>query len=545
MESENGNVANDDVTAARIRALEEQVRLLNAELATILEGAKGYAIFTMDPEGVIQSWHPQAAEVFRWAAVDIVGKNVALLFTPEDREAHAPEDERERANRDGIASDVRWHLRGDESRVFISGSVHPLTDSRGRLTGFLKIGRDTTAQHISELALREREQRLRDVLDSMAEGFALFDPDFTILDVNHETLKLDGRTRDQLVGRSHWEAFPGSEDSEVGRLYKRCMLERTTGLLEHRYVWPDGKWMWVEVRVYPAAEGRLACFWRDVTDRKRIEEALRESEERFRLFGEAASDLLWIRNAETLQWEYLSPAFESIYGRDRAAILQGNDLNNWSDLIVPEDRDYALAQLGKVRQGERVTFEFRIARPDGEVRWMRNTDFPIADAEGLVRRIGGIGQDITNEKEAAEKLRESHAFHELIAGLGSDWWFTARVEVDGAVVTEQLSPGFTEQLGWTLDELTNAGGWIVTVHPDDVELAKVQMERLLAGEAIEGELRQVSKEGKLIWYHYKTQSVTDKDGRVIRIFGASRDITEQKMQEMRLAVLADISESLV
>jgi two-component system CheB/CheR fusion protein len=142
----------------------------------------------------------------------------------------------------------------------------------------------------------------------------------------------------------------------------------------------------------------------DVTDRKHADMALRETEERLRQFGEASSDVLWIRNADNLQWEYLTSAFETIYGEDRDAALKGNNLRNWVDMILPEDREHALDNIRRVRQGQRVTFEYRITRPsDGQVRWLRNTDFPLWDAAGNVQRIGGIGHDSTLEKEAVDR----------------------------------------------------------------------------------------------------------------------------------------------
>jgi PAS domain S-box-containing protein len=140
-------------------------------------------------------------------------------------------------------------------------------------------------------------------------------------------------------------------------------------------------------------------------ERARAEAALRVSEARFRQFGGASSDVLWIRNAETLQWEYLSPAFETIYGQARDDVLNGDTLDGWAELIVPEDRDRALASIARVRAGEHVTFEYRIRRPsDGGIRWLRDTDFPLVDETGRVQRIGGIGHDATGEKAAAERM---------------------------------------------------------------------------------------------------------------------------------------------
>jgi two-component system CheB/CheR fusion protein len=150
----------------------------------------------------------------------------------------------------------------------------------------------------------------------------------------------------------------------------------------------------------------LVEFVLDVTQQHEAREALRESEERLRRFGEASSDVLWIRHAETLQWEYLSPAFEAIYGVSREAALTGDTLRRWTELILPEDCEHALGHIQRVRNGERVGFEYRIVRPvNGEVRWVRNTDFPLLDESGRVGRIGGVGRDITEEKETAERMQ--------------------------------------------------------------------------------------------------------------------------------------------
>ena len=140
-------------------------------------------------------------------------------------------------------------------------------------------------------------------------------------------------------------------------------------------------------------------------ERARAEAALRESEARLSQFGEASSDVLWMRDAGTFQWTYLTPAFETIYGLDRTAALSGDNMVGWADLIVPEDREDAVENLQRVRIGERVSFEYRIRRPtDGEIRWVRDTDFPMSDAFGRVRWIGGVGRDITEEKETAEHM---------------------------------------------------------------------------------------------------------------------------------------------
>jgi PAS domain S-box-containing protein len=136
-------------------------------------------------------------------------------------------------------------------------------------------------------------------------------------------------------------------------------------------------------------------------ERVRAERALHESEERFRQFGEASSEILWIREAETLQWVYLAPAFEQIYGLDRETVLRGDNMAGWLDLIVPEDREMVRDAIERVRGGDRTNYDFRIRRPsDGTTRWLRNTVFPMRDPAGQICWLGGVGRDITAEKQA-------------------------------------------------------------------------------------------------------------------------------------------------
>jgi PAS domain S-box-containing protein len=157
------------------------------------------------------------------------------------------------------------------------------------------------------------------------------------------------------------------------------------------------RWTLSEVRL---VEDLAERTWAAI-EHARAEASLRESEERFRQFAEAPSSAIWIRNATTLALEYASPSISSIYGVEQDAFL--GDIERWAALIVPEDRDTALAHTENARHGESVVHEFRILRPsDQAFRWIRNADFPLLDNHGRVQRIGGIAEDITEAKLAVQ-----------------------------------------------------------------------------------------------------------------------------------------------
>jgi PAS domain S-box-containing protein len=157
--------------------------------------------------------------------------------------------------------------------------------------------------------------------------------------------------------------------------------------------------------------------------RARAEAALRDSEERFRQFMEASTDIIWISNAKTLQLEYWSRGLERGFGDKWDPALGGDNLRHC--LVVPKDRERLRAAFAAARSGEHVTIEYRIRRPrDDEIRWIRSTLFPLLDNAGGVQRIGSIGHDTTGERATAHRMKSmvaelQHRTHNLMAVLQS------------------------------------------------------------------------------------------------------------------------------
>ncbi len=143
---------------------EEALRTSEERLRFIVESARGYAIFTTDSDGFINSWNPGAEHTFGWNETEILGQNTSVLFTPEDRAQGVPQQELVTARVKGVAPDIRWHQRKDGSRVFISGEMRPLNSE-----GFVKIGRDLTAQRQAEEALLESGARLKSLNETLEQ----------------------------------------------------------------------------------------------------------------------------------------------------------------------------------------------------------------------------------------------------------------------------------------------------------------------------------------------------------------------------------------
>ena len=282
----------------------------------------------------------------------------------------------------------------------------PVRDDVGAVGGVLWTLKETTAQHRAEQALRASEEKYRSVFEAIDEGFCIWDVvqdadlgivDLRFVEVNRAFERQTGLSR--VVGRLVSEVAPGTE-AEWIETYGEVALTGAAKRFEMHHA-DTGRWYDIYAsQVLGSRSPRVSIVFRDITERRCAEAALRASEERFRQFADASAAGLWIRAADTLAMEFVSPAVATTYGVDRDALLGA--VTRWAALIVPEDRDAALAHLEQARSGEVAAHEFRIQRPsDGAFRWIRNTDFPLRD-NGHIPRIGGIAEDVTDAKLAAE-----------------------------------------------------------------------------------------------------------------------------------------------
>ena len=134
-------------------------------LRLIFESATDFAVFAQDLSGKVISWNIGAERLTGYSDQEILGRNGDVIFTPEDRAAGAPEQERSRASQNGRSEDERWHQRKDGSRFWGSGLMMRLHTG----DGFVKIMRDRTAQHAKELELAQSEARFRMLATSIPQ----------------------------------------------------------------------------------------------------------------------------------------------------------------------------------------------------------------------------------------------------------------------------------------------------------------------------------------------------------------------------------------
>lgn len=241
----------------------------------------------------------------------------------------------------------------------------------------------------------------------------------------------------------HPEDRPG-----ISEAVSKALAEKTPYSIEHRVVWPDGTERVVHEHadiVFDDKSGqplRMFGTVQDITERKRSEKAFRESEERFGQIAANITEVFWLTDPFKNQMIYISPGYEKIWGRSCESLYQ-NPIS-WVEAIHPEDRQRVLdAAMTKQVKGE-FDLEYRIVRPDGSIRWIRDRAYPIRDEKGEVYRIAGIALDITKEKQLADQLRQAQkmeAIGQLAGGIAHDF-NNLLTAIDGYndLALEQLAP---------------------------------------------------------------------------------------------------------
>ena len=401
----------------------------------------------------------------------------------------------------------------------------------------------------AEAALRESERRLSAVLDILPVGVALANPDGSFAMSNRAMDRfIPTRTTPSIDPQPavRWEGWhpdgrPMSKDDFPGaRALRGERVVPGIDMLRHA---ADGTTTWTNVASVPMTDeegqitGQLAIVT-DIDATRRSRQALHDSEERLRRFGEASPDVLWIRDAQTLQWDYLTPAVATIFGVNRASALLGDTLAGWLDLIVPEDRDDVLNCLKLVGEGAWLTLTYRIRRPsDGTIRWIRTVDFPILDSTGAVAKIGGIARDFTDRKEDERALAAAEARQRaLVEGMPQLVW---RAAPDGGWTW--ASPQWTGYTGQP-ESASHGDGWLDFIHRDDRAAVRAAWADAVRTGSFYVECRIRHRETRRHrWFQSRATPLRDEGGRVIEWIGTSTDVDDmhaaQERQGMLLAEL--------
>ena len=495
------------------------------------------AIISKNLDAVIVSWNAGAQRIFGYTEAEAVGRPITILIPPELQDEAKKILEKLRAG-ERIEHYETMRVKKTGIKINVSLTISPIRDSTGRIVGFSKIARDISERKLAEEALRASEERLR--LAQQAARIGTFEWNIQT-GVNTWTPELEEMYGLPMGGfggtQTAFENLVHPDDrTGVIKLVDAAMKSGQPTKGEWRVVWADGSVHWIAGcwQVFMDASGepsKMIGVNIDVTERKRAEGALRESEERYRLAAQAG-------RMYAFDWDVATDVIVRSEGSSRIFGLPGEPTKltkrGLLTCVHPEDRATfcnSIAECTPERPNTQISY--RLLRPDGSVLWLERTGHAFFDEQRRMVRMIGIVADVTERRRADEVLRRSQGYlaeAERLAHSGSWAWDTRTRDAF-------WSPEMFRILGYdpekTRPSLSNV--W-ARVHPED----RLRMERVLKeattglDQDVTSDYRIVLPDGTIKHIHAIAHPVTNDSGEVVEVVGTSMDVTERRRAEKAL-----------
>jgi PAS domain S-box-containing protein len=376
----------------------------DSALAAIVRSSQD-AVIAKSVDGIITAWNPGATLVYGWAPEQVLGHHIDTLVPPASLQAERARHAR--VARGHAESGYRcWRLHADGRAVEVVMSMSPVRDGAGTVVGLASISRPVSDRERSDT-------RFASLLEAAPDAMVCVDAHGTVALVNAQASAVFGYSRAELVGAPvdmlvDEQARPRHRDHRQ-RFFGQPTPRAMGAGLALRARRRDGSTFPVEISLGTDGDGPHAlaiAAIRDVSDQRRMEAELRESELRLRQLAEHVDTVFTLRQIEPFAYLYVSPSFTTLTGLDVADIHAHPDLV--ADLVHPEDRERVQTDyLDVVNSGRPAHSEHRIVRADGQIRWIRAFATQVHDMVGPPNRIVTTTQDITEQVETARALQRA------------------------------------------------------------------------------------------------------------------------------------------
>jgi PAS domain S-box-containing protein len=396
-----------------------------AKYQTLVEGIRDYAILMLDIDGHVISWNDGAEAIKGYTADEIIGSHFSRFYPPEALARDLPRHELEVASEVGRFEDEGWRLRNDGSAFWANVVITRMLDERGQIVGFSTITRDLTERRNQEVRLRENEERFR-LLVTGVKDYAIFmlDPTGHVQTWNAGAEHIKGYAADEIIG-SHFSRFYPPDTIQRGLPEAELRGAMMQGRFEDEgwRVRKDGSRFWANVIITAVRNpaGQLIGFskiTRNLTERRRHEDELRQSEERFRLLVDGVTEyaiMMLDEDGFVTSWNV---GAERIKGYRSAEVIGKHVSHFYPSEAILANKPWE--DLGVARTVGRLTDEGWRVRKDGTLFWANTVVTALKDSEGRPYGFAKVTQDLTQRRHAETLADTAQRMHEFIAMLAHE-----------------------------------------------------------------------------------------------------------------------------
>jgi len=497
---------------------------------TLVEGARN-CISLFDREGRFLAVNDNGLEALGWQKENLLGQRFSRIW-PEDFQDRVDQTLNQVLLQGQQTSFEAPYIRPDGRTLTFQVDLNPVFERDMSVEGFVCITNDITERKRAEEALREREAKLSSILATAPVGIGLV-YDRVIGEVNQRFCQMTGYAPEELLGKSSRFLYVTQEDFDyVGSEKYRQIREHGLGTVETRLKRKDGTAIDILLSssyLVPGDPDSGVTFTAlDITERKQAEEALIESEKRFRDVTENLQEWLWELDAEG-RFTFVSPIVEQLLGYKPEELLG----KHFYDNFIPEERERLKEKALPIfikKQPFREFIETSLHK-DGSRVFFSTSGVPMFDNMGKFLGYRGATTDITERKKAEEALAESEKRFRDVAESALEWVW----EVDPEGKYTYASPVVEKLLGYKPEEMLDKHFYDLFIPEEREQLKEMAFATFAAKLPLREFInRNLHKDGRIVYLSTSGVPVLDKMGNLLGYRGADTDINERKKAEEAL-----------
>jgi PAS domain S-box-containing protein len=433
--------------------------------------------------------------------------------------------------------------RADGEWRMIGSRGEPRFSLNGKYLGHIGLRADITERRKAEQLQEFQHSLIRAIYEGSLDGILAVNPDGIVMSHNKRLLdvwriplpEISGSQARSIVGIHHDPLLSAVldriKDPETYRRRIRLLDDDPDALDHDEVALKDGRTLERYSSCLRSETGQYlgrARFFRDLTEQKRTEQALRESEERFRIMADGCPMPMWVTGADA-GIQFINRALRDFAG----VTYEQVEGDNWRLFSHPDDAQAFFEESRRVvRERVPLKTETRFRRADGEWRWFAIIAEQRFSSSGEFLGHIGLGTDITERKQAEQALHSSEeSFRQLAENIRQVFW----LKEPGAEGFLYVSPAYEQVWGRSCASVyQDPNSRLKAIHPDDLAKSRIAFARQMQGEEVETEFRIQTPDGQEKWIRGRAFPVRDQGGTLIRIAGIAEDITEQKVHEEAL-----------